>query len=374
MLVSAIWLWPAIFGVVNRIAQGSLQGWGPATAAELLFEFWDWLAYALVTPAIFWASARWPVVGRNLRRHFYSHFALALLFCVVWALVGKVLQLLLVWVTNPDGIQRAIIDAGPNLAAATARNVVSWVAMTLPFGVVVYTTVAALAHAIAYFSDARDRELQLSRLSDQLAKARFRSLQAQVNPHFLFNTLNTVAVLVREGDRSGAVRIIELMSDVFRRTLRHTPADENTLADELALVRQYLAIEQARFPDRLRPQFDIAPGLELAALPTLAVQHLVENALRHGIARREDAGRVWISARRDGDSLLVQVADDGAGICAAAPPTGHGIANTRERLRILYGDSASLEVGPRAEGGSLATLRLPLRELPREAADADADA
>lgn len=370
MLVSAIWLWPAIFGVVDRVVQGRLQGWGPASAAELLFQFWDWLAYALVTPAIFWASARWPVVGERLRRHAAIHLGLALLFCVVWAVVGKVLQLAIGAMLDPDALLRAISGAGPHLGAAITRNVVSWIATTIPFGVVVYTTVAALAHAIGYFAEARDREVQLARLSEQLATARLGALRAQVNPHFLFNTLNTLVVLVRDGDRAGAVRIIELMSEVFRRTLRRDPGDETALGEELELVRQYLAIEEARFPDRLRVTFEVAPGLERAAVPSFALQHLVENSIRHGIARREEAGQVWVTIARDGDALVMTVADDGIGVSAGEAPAGHGIANTRERLRALHGARASLTVEPRAGFGTVATLSVPHREVAPEAGDA----
>lgn len=135
-----------------------------------------------------------------------DYLGLALLFCVVWAVVGKLLQLVLGAIFEPDALLKAISDAGPDLGFVVARNVVSWIATTVPFGVVVYTTVAALAHAISYFAEARDRELQLARLSEQLATARLSALQAQVNPHFLFNTLNTLVVLVRDGDRAGAVR------------------------------------------------------------------------------------------------------------------------------------------------------------------------
>jgi LytS/YehU family sensor histidine kinase len=289
---------------------------------------------------------------------------------VVWAVIGKVLQLALGVLLEPDALLRAISGAGPDLGLAVAKNIASWIATTIPFGVVVYTTVAALAHAIGYFAQARDKELQLARLSEQLAAARLGALQAQVNPHFLFNTLNTLVVLVRDGDRPGAVNLIELMSEVFRRTLRRDAGAESALGDEVLLVRRYLAIEEARFPDRLRVMLDVAPGLEGAAMPSFALQHLVENAIRHGIARRQDAGQLWITIARDGDQLVMTVTDDGIGVTPGEPPTGHGIANTRERLSALYGREASLTVEPRSEGGTVATLRIPHREVAPEATDA----
>jgi LytS/YehU family sensor histidine kinase len=204
----------------------------------------------------------------------------------------------------------------------------------------------------------------LARLSEQLSSARFAALQAQVNPHFLFNTLNTIAVFVRDNDRQAAVRIVEQLSDVLRTTLSSHRANEVSLGEELELVRRYVAIEEARFSDRLRPEFDIDGSLLSAAIPSFALQHLVENAIRHGIAKSPDAGRLVIAARRDGDTLEISVADDGAGIVAElANLRGHGVENTRERLRALYGERATLEVTRRAEGGTIATLRTPYREM-----------
>ena len=189
-----------------------------------------------------------------------------------------------------------------------------------------------------------------------------------MNPHFLFNTLNTIAVLVRDGDRSGAARLIEHLSDVLRRTLRRGGGPETPLDDELELVRQYLAIEQVRFSDRLLAVFEsISPSLP-AAVPVMAVQHLVENAMRHGIARSPNATQVSVTARRDGDVLEITVFDDGAGVDEEQVRIpGHGIANTRARLTALYGARASLTIGSRAVGGTIATLRIPFRQLAGEA-------
>jgi signal transduction histidine kinase len=370
MLVSAVWIWPAVLGVVEDIGQARLNGWEPASAGQLIWGAGDWLAYALVTPAIFWISSRWPIVRPHLVRRFLVHFGWALLFCLVWAIVGKLLQLAIMWIVSPEQVRQAIAGAGTNLGRQVGVNVASWILTTLPFGVVVYTTVAGMAHAIAWFDEARRHEVQVARMTEQLATARFAALQAQVNPHFLFNTLNTINVLVRDGDRSGAVRIVEQLSDVLRRTLSRHQANEVPLGDELDLVSQYLAIEQARFSDRLRPLVDVPDEMRAAAVPSFAVQHLVENAIRHGIARREDAGQVTITARREGEVLEVSVADDGPGIGASAALPGHGLDNTRQRLDALHAGRASLEVTALRPVGTVATLRVPYREITLEARDA----
>jgi sensor histidine kinase YesM len=342
MLVSAAWIGPAILGGLDVVAQHQLWGEGPVDIRRVLFVSLDWLLYALLTPFVFLLAKRWPISRPHVARHAALHLLSSLFFCAAWAGAGTVLRMLL----EPKSM-----DAGPALHFA------SWLFITLPFGVAVYLAVVGIEHAIRYFEVA-------SRLSEQLTSARLAALQAQLNPHFLFNSLNTIAVLVRGGDSRDAARVVEQLSDVLRRTLSHKQ-NESALDEELELVRQYLAVEQARFSDRLRPEFQIDPLTWNAALPTFALQHLVENAVRHGIARRTEAGRVAIAARRDGDVLELTVEDDGPGIAPDAPQiAGHGLENTRERLRTLYGDRASLSV-TRKEQGTTARLRVPFKHVDR---------
>jgi signal transduction histidine kinase len=340
MLVSAAWLGPAILGALDVIAQNRIWGGGPLDVRRVLFVSLDWLLYALLTPFVFLIARRWPIAKPRVVRHAALHLAFSLLFCAAWAAAGTVLRMLL----DPKAM-----DAGP------AIHFASWLFVTFPFGVAVYLAVVGIEHAIRYFEEA-------SRLTDQLNGARLAALQAQLNPHFLFNSLNTVAVLVRDGQNRDAARVVEQLSDVLRRTLGRKE-NEIALDEELELVRQYLAVEQARFSDRLRPELDIEPSTRTAAIPAFALQHLVDNAVRHGIARRTDAGRVTITARRDGDALVLTVEDDGPGISGETPP-GHGIENTRERLRTLYGERASLDVTPTAQG-TIARLRVPFRHVDR---------
>ena len=355
MLVSAAWIGPAVLGGINEVAQQRLWGAQAVRLSAILFASGDWLLYAFLTPAVFAISERWPLARPHVARNAALHLGISLLFCAAWAGTGTVLKALL---------QPHALDGGAGL------YFVSWLFITLPFGVAVYLAVVGIEHAIRYFAEARERELQMARLSEQFSSARFAALQAQLNPHFLFNTLNTITVLVRDGDSTGATRIIEQLSDVLRRTLSRHRTNEVTLEEELELVRQYLAIEQARFSDRLRPTFEIDESVLSAAVPSFALQHLVENAVRHGIARRADAGRVSVVVRREGAMLEMSVVDDGPGIGAeTTPPKGHGIENTRERLRALYGGDASLVIATRPTGGTIATLRIPYREMVLEVDD-----
>jgi two-component system, LytTR family, sensor kinase len=363
MIVSAAWLLPATFAVLNRIAQSSLRGWD-ASIRDLLFEFGDWLLYGFLTPGVFAISTRWPLTRTNILRRVLVHLFFSVLFCVAWATCGQILRFILVVLFAPDIFQTAMQQGAAQFWRQFGVEWLSWIFITLPFGAAVYLCVVGIEHATRYFIEAREREVQVARLSEQLSSARLAALQAQLNPHFLFNTLNTIAVLVRDNDRQGAVRIVEHLSEVLRRTLSRHRENEVMLGEELELVKQYVAIEQARFSDRLRPEFRIPDSLLPAAFPSFALQHLVENAIRHGIARHPDAGLLLVTAERIGDVLQITVVDDGAGIDPNAPiPPGRGIENTRERLRALYGDRASLEIARRPEGGTIARLRVPYREM-----------
>jgi hypothetical protein len=358
VLVSVAWTAPAILSAVNEVAQARLGTSGDQPSlAQLLFAGGDWFVYAFLTPGVFVLARRWPVARPHVGGHAALHLVLSLAFCMAWAGAGVGL--------------RAVLTPQNLWGGTLARHFVSWVFMTLPFGVPVYLAMVGVEHAIRYFVEARDRELQMARLSEQLSTARFEALQARVNPHFLFNALNTIAVLVRDDDKRGATRIVEQLADVLRITLSRHQAPEVSLGDELELVRQYLAIEQARFPDRLRPLIDVDEGLLSAAVPSFAIQQLVENAVRHGIARQSDAGRLSIAARRERGILEIVVSNDGPPFDAAAASSRQGgISNTRDRLRVLHGERASLSIEPGAGGGTVATLRLPFREIVLEPGDA----
>jgi LytS/YehU family sensor histidine kinase len=159
--------------------------------------------------------------------------------------------------------------------------------------------------------------------------------------------------------------MLEQLGDMLRRVMRSDRPQEVTLAEELEFVRQYLAIEEVRFPDRLRPVFDVDPALLAAAVPEFLLQPLVENAIRHGLARRVGATLLRIAARREGGDLIISVTDDGPGLEGSAeePTEGVGLGTTRERLATLYGDRAGLTLSRTPEGGATVTVRLPWHEV-----------
>jgi two-component system LytT family sensor kinase len=352
----------AVLGTVAFLVQWQLTG-QPRRFDDLVLAQSGWLVCAALAPAVFAASKRWPLSGAMFWSRAALHLLLALLY---WAAAALLFQ----------GVLPALFDWQGMMASGESGAVSDitvrgfrWFIATLPFGPIIYFSIVGLEHAIRYFGEARERDVQMAQLETRLARARLSALQSQVNPHFLFNALNTIAVRAREGDGPGTARIAEQLGEILRRTLSRDESHEVPLADELDVVQQYLAIEQARFADRMHVTLDIDDAALAAAVPTLAIQHLAENAVRHGIARSPEGGRVTIAARRDGDVLVVRVTDDGPGL-TSRPGSGEeergGIANTRERLRSLYGEAASLNIVGNESRGTVATLRVPYRELALE--------
>ena len=204
----------------------------------------------------------------------------------------------------------------------------------------------------------RERTLRAEALASE---ARLQALRYQINPHFLFNTLNAVSTLVVERHTAEATRMIARLSDFLRLTLDERAGDEVPMAEELEFVQRYLDIEQVRLGDRLRLEVSVAPDARDAIVPVLLLQPLVENAVKHGIATREEGGRIAITAERRGPTLCISVRDDGPGPGAGESGRGIGLANTRERLRTLYGDAQRLELVVPPDGGTQVTVELPFR-------------
>lgn len=347
-LVSAAWLGPAILAALEAYVQGRLGNRPPASWRTLVWAGGDWLLYALLTPFVFWHARRRPLVRGRILQRLPMHLLAAIVLCAAWAGAGELLR----WSMLPE------------FGAPTTVGLVSWFFTSLPFGVAVYFAVLGVEHGVFYFVQARERETQGARLAAQLAEARLGALRMQMQPHFLLNSLNAITVIVRDRDTATATRMLEQLGEMLRRVMRADRSQEVPLAEELDFVRRYLAIEEIRFSDRLRPSFAVDPSLLSAAVPEFVLQPLVENALRHGLAQRVTATLLEIAARREGVELVLTVTDDGPGPAGgeAEPREGVGLANTRARLATLYGERARLELARTPAGGASATVRLPYRE------------
>ena len=231
------------------------------------------------------------------------------------------------------------------------------------FEVTTYVAIAAVIAALELSRRSRDREMHASRLETELAQSRLQVLTAQLHPHFLFNALNSIAMLIRDGAYDDARRVVvaygELLRDILRTTDREIP-----LRDEIAFTNRYLAIEQTRFPDTFSSSIDLAAGLEDALVPSFVLQPIIENALHHAFSGA-DAAHLSVSASGQNGILRLQVTDNGCGLpasdTAAQRPTGLGLRNTRMRLAAYYGDAQRFELSSEPGRGTRVVLELPLR-------------
>jgi two-component system, LytTR family, sensor kinase len=227
----------------------------------------------------------------------------------------------------------------------------------LIFNLVTYGALVAGTLAVEHWRRGRAYELKAAQLDMELSRARLRALQMQLHPHFLFNTLNTVAMLVRTAEGPRALTMIAGLGDLLRQLLDDDAPHEVPLREELAFLNRYLDIERVRFHDRLSVRIDVQPEALDAHLPRLVLQPLVENAIRHGIEQRTGAGTLTIEAARSDGTLQVTIQDDGSGP-ASMLRTGVGLTNTRERLRHLYGAAGDLSLVS-VPDGAIARITLP---------------
>jgi two-component system LytT family sensor kinase len=241
--------------------------------------------------------------------------------------------------------------------------------MELPLQVVWIGLVVAGVHAYAALEAARARELRAARLESSLARSQLRNLRLQLQPHFLFNALHTISAAMYD-DPAAADEMLDQLAELLRASLRTAQSDEVPLGEELALLDRYLAIQRARFGDRLDVSIQVEPGAGSLLVPSLLLQPLVENAIRHGNAERAGRGAIAVRARQEDGSLLLEVEDDGPGGAspgtagfepAALAPRGLGLSATAERLQLLYGDAQTFSAGHGPAGGFLVRVSLPLR-------------
>ena len=312
---------------------------------SLLHEMPPWVLWGLCAPAVTRLGERfrleWPPRVAAIMAHLGGIAAAALLLSSVSVLLER-------WLDPP--MPRTFLD----------QVRISFVYMS-PLALITYGATLGIGYATSYAARSR----QLLELRTELQKAELSALRMQLNPHFLFNTLHTIGALVRDDNRRGAVEMIEKLGDVLRHVLRTDAGPETPLRDEVEFLRKYLEIEQVRFGERLRVDWQLDAPSESVPVPQLILQPLVENALRHGLAPRARPGVLTIRARVDGEALRLAVADDGVGLPAdfgARCDAGVGIANVRARLSRRYGAGATLSIAPGdAGGGVTALLVLPLR-------------
>jgi hypothetical protein len=305
-----------------------------------------WLTFAAATPWCAFMARRFPMRGGRILMSLAAHAAGGIVFAVLHTL-------LLIGLYMAFG---HLLGLAHQPGALYLHPI--YVAMEMS----VYGGIVVVMMLLDARREASERALAAARLAQSLTTARLESLQAQIRPHFLFNTLNALAVLARKGDGAAVDRAIGDLGELLRASFDSPGRHEIPLGEELAFLERYLHLQRIRFPDRLEVTWQVDDDARNALVPALLVQPLVENALEHGLATAR-GGHVRVAARRDGDSLVLEVSDDGPGFRDVPGPgaDGVGLANTRERLTLLYGPRGTLDCGERPGGGGLVRIRLPWR-------------
>ena len=295
-----------------------------------LIDWWGWM---LLSPLVIWLARRLPFVGAGWPRRVALHLVLALLLAAAKVVINGLLRM-------------GLLDYPMQIPLRDLHT-----------GVVTYGLIAGGATAVELYRRWRERELSASRLAARLAEARLAALSAQLQPHFLFNTLAAIQSLLHD-DPETADRMISHLGDLLRARLRAADAQEVPLSQELDMLAPYLEIQRARHAERLAVKIDVPDELRGTRVPTLLLQPLVENAIRHGLAPRAAPGHLEIVAARENGALVLEVRDDGIG-AGGAPEEGVGLRNTRLRLAELYGARGHLVLAPRDGGGTVARVSLP---------------
>jgi len=357
-LVVGVWLAWTIAGLfyiiqdtVPRLYRGGAVPW------KYVFVGWMTGMYvcAALTPALLWLSHRWPIERR------VAYAAWHLCFSVVFSIVSSSLEV-------PFLLLLGAFPAPPP-PPSLAAGVRIMLSFGLQGGIIRYWAVIALHAVYRSQKNAKTREreayelkVQASELAEQLARAQLSSLKMQLQPHFLFNTLGAIMVLIQQQKTAQAEAMVEKLGDLLRLTLEDVEAQEVPLWRELEFLRLYLSIEQVRFEDRLRVRIAQSTGLSEALVPHMVLQPIVENAVRHGLGQSEEAVTIEVVAACANGSLNLVVSDDGPGLLSSRPGrSGIGLANTRNRLVRLYGESAHLAIEPAADRGVRVTITLPIR-------------
>jgi sensor histidine kinase YesM len=320
---------------------------GSVSWAEAATGWIEWYIWAALTPLVVWLARTLPVSGRRWLHAVAGHALIGALICALE------LGLFAFVMTGYNEL-----FMGHELAPWRDRYI-TLIGRWLPLQMLIYALIVAVVTAMEHGRRARERDVAAARLEAELVRTQVHALQAQIQPHFLFNALNTISMAVRQQRNRTAVRMMADLSGVLRRSIEAAVKPQTTLRRELGFVRHYLAIEQHRLEERLSVSWHVDRTLLHADVPTMVLQPLVENAVRHGISNSVAGGSIAIHARRSNGALALCVEDTGPGIDPAAE-LGVGIRNVRRRLAAQYGADASLTIEARPEGGTIVQIILPL--------------
>jgi two-component system LytT family sensor kinase len=354
--IASIWFGVGLFDATQNVVVMRAEGMQHAWAHLFITLVLNWLPWALATPLVIYLGRKHPPVQLRPFSTWFMHLA-------TWASLGVVSA---GWTVSLERLLNpwANASAPPPFAYAWFDKFNNG----LLGSVILYTTIIVVTHML----DSRERlavqQTETARLNEQLTKAQLSALRRQIEPHFLFNTLNAIAGLVREKRNDAAVSMIAGLSDFLRRVLEDSNRQQVPLGEEMEFLQKYLDIEKVRFGERLQLSVDVPRELLPAQVPSLILQPMVENAVKHGIAKRVQGGAIRISAFRSNGMLTLSVCNDGPGLSADWEKThsGIGISNVRTRLEGLYGAAFELSMRNQDSGGVQVLVSVPFAAVTEE--------
>ena len=343
-----LWLLLAFVFASQLFWAGYVTPWSKAFSQEVVY----WLSWGMLAPVIFWMCRR-----LHAGEQVWSRYVLGL---ALGALVASLIQPV---IAESIRLAQAALSgwlwAHQNLSPPSTQGLRMTVIRNAGINLPVYVGTVLAWHAATYYRELRDRQLKSSQLESLLQRAQLQALRSQLNPHFLFNTLHSIAELVHENPKLAESLILRL-GELLRQVLQSSTLPDVPLKEEIDFVRGYVEIEQVRLGERLQVSWDVEPDTLRARVPSLILQPLVENAIQHGIAPLATIGRLTIRAWHEQGFLHLQVRDTGPGLSSDASERGRGIglANTRARLERLYGGRQSFEL--LGDNGLVVNVCLPL--------------
>lgn len=320
----------------------------PGLKEMLVWELPYWLLWAAISPLVFWLTQRFRLERGRLLRNSFIHVAA----CIALALIHRAVYLPIDWLLDVKAY------AAKSLLEVFNENFF----FNLPNGFLCYLTILL---AGTYYRHYEEEEVKISRLKAEVTQAQLQALKMQLQPHFLFNTLNSISDLLDEDVEAAEVMLARL-GDFLRLTLDNSGAEEVTLQEELEFLRCYLEIERVRFPDRLTVEIETAPETYEALVPNFILQPIVENAIRHGFMAHTGRERIEVHSHRENNRLCLEVRDNGPGLSEdnnadKKPKRGLGFKLTRERLERLYGNEQSFRLSNAQGGGLQVNFEIPYR-------------
>ncbi len=348
----ALWSIPGIaalsFYYLNQTVTAQPMSWPYALVSTLP----NWYLWAIMAPAIIWIGKKYRIERENWVQ---TVFSVHIPTMVTMLLIHSLANLYLFYATGMPGHESMTTGL---------YKVHFWT--RVHSNILTYWTVLGIFYAYDYYQKFLNREQAAAILEIRLAEANLRALKMQLHPHFLFNTLNSVAALVRKNDNKTAVKMLVKLGDFLRLALENKGIQEIPLHQEIDFLQRYLSIEKIRFGERLSVSFDVKEPISSGYVPNMILQPLVENAIHHGIGPNAEKGKIDIRATQEGANLILEVQDNGKGLTKQSSDRreGVGLSNTRGRLESIYGGRASFTIQNAEEGGLVARIVLPYDVYP----------